>query len=79
MSFVFVVIKENSAGVNTAYIYNLSVIITWESTCVCNGLVLSLYAIPLICAFYTVCACVSKNSQNILRLFHQTARALCSV
>ena len=47
LTFIAVESKENSTSVNTAYIYSLSVIITLESTCVCNGLVSSLYAIPL--------------------------------
>jgi len=41
MTFIVVESKENSPSVNTAYIYSLSVIITLESTCVCDGLVLS--------------------------------------
>ena len=32
MTFIIVESKENSTGVNTAYIYSLSVIITPEST-----------------------------------------------
>jgi len=41
MTVISVESKENNTDVNTAYIYSLSVIIAMESTCVCNGLVLS--------------------------------------
>jgi len=55
LTFIAVESKENSTSANTAYIYSLSVIITLESTCVCNGLVLSLYAIPLMmCILHSV-------------------------
>ena len=64
MIFTAIESKENSTGVNIAYIYSLSVIITLVSTCVCNVLVLSLYALLLMmCILHKVRVCFEKFSE----------------
>ena len=71
MTFIAVAITENTASINTAYIYSLYIIITWESTGVCKGLMLLLHAVPLMmCISHTervcVCVCVFRKIIRII-------------
>lgn len=59
-TFIAVAITENTASINTAHIYSLYIIITWENTGFCKGLVLLLHAVPLMmCISHREGVCVS--------------------